>query len=102
MLLPTKMAALELPVESKTDVGALWKAAISRYEKITMVKIQSLAGADNVDEILMHIHDKEKKFTAHRHDGSKTQRFRTLVSKVLGPIEKLSSIVGSAVSAVRN
>lgn len=90
------MATVELSIRSKTaattDVGAIWKAAIDRYEEITMVKIKTLTGANNVDEILDETQD--------RHDGSISDKFRSLVGKSLGPIEKLSSIVASAASTV--
>jgi hypothetical protein len=98
------MATLELPIRSKTaattDVGAIWKAAIDRYEEITMVKIETLAGANNVDEILDEIRGRETKFKGYRHDGSKSDKFRSLISKSLGPIEQLSNIVASAASIV--
>ena len=101
----TKMATIEFPVELKADAaiefGAIWKVAIDRYEEITMVKIQSLAGANNVDEILNHIHERETEFKGYRHDGSKLDKFRTLVSKSLNPIEKVGDMVASAASTVR-
>ncbi len=99
------MATAELSIRSKTaattDIGAIWRAAIDRYEAITMVKIETLDGANNVDEILDEIHERGTKFKAYRHDGSKSDKFRSLLSKSLDPIEKLSSIVASAASTVR-
>jgi len=101
----TTMATLQLPVESKADAtiefGAIWRVAIDRYEEITMVKIQSLAEANNVNEILNDIHERETKFKAYRHDGSKLDKFRTLVGRSLNPIEKLGDMVASAASTVR-
>ena len=101
----TKMTTAELPVESKVgtiiDFGTIWKIAISRYEEITMVKIQSLAEAKDVDEILNDIHNREAKFKGYRHDGSKLDKFRTLVRKSLNPIEKVGNMVASASSTVR-
>lgn len=102
--LPTELP-IESPVESKADAtiefGAIWKVAINRYEEITMVKIQSLAEANNVDEILNDIHERETKFKGYRHDGSKLEKFRTLVSKSLNPIEEVGDMVASAASTVR-
>jgi hypothetical protein len=99
------MATVELSIRSRadntTDVGAIWKAAIVRYEEITTVKIESLARANNVEEILDEIHERETKFKGYRHNGSKLDKFRSLVSKSLGPIEKLGSIVAPATLAVR-
>ena len=100
-----KMATLEPSVESEADatidVGAIWRVAMDRYEEITMVKIESLAGASNVDEILNDIRERETKFKVYRHDGSKVDEFRTLVSKSLNPIEKLGDMVALAASTVR-
>jgi len=99
------MVTVNLPVRSRTtvttDIGAIWKAAIDHYEEITKVKIESLAVANNVDEILEEIHGRETKFKGYRHDGSKLDKFRSLVSKSLGPIEKLSNIAMSAALTVR-
>ncbi|TGO07453.1 hypothetical protein BTUL_0275g00150 [Botrytis tulipae] len=94
------MASIELPVRTRidatTDVGAIWKAAIVRYEDITKVKIESAAKANNVDEILKNIREREDMFKGYRHDGSKVDKFRSLVSKSLDPIEKLGNVVGQA------
>jgi hypothetical protein len=99
------MVTVELPVESKadanTDIGAVWKAALDRFEKITMVKIESLAGAANVDDILNEIHERETTFKDYRHDGSKLDKFRTLVSKSLDRIDKVGNMVALATSTVR-
>jgi hypothetical protein len=66
-----------------------------------MVKIETLVGANNVDEILDEIHKRETKFKSYRHNGSKSDKFRSLVRKSLGHIKKLSDIVASAASTVR-
>ena len=99
------MATVELPIKSEIDApinfGAIWKVAIDRYEEITMVQMQSLAEANNVDEILNNIHERETKFKGYRHDGSKLERFRSLVRKSLSPIEKVGDMVASAASTVR-
>lgn len=86
------MTTLSLSVESKADViiefDAIWRVAIDCYEKITMIKIQSLVEVNNVNEILNDIHERETKFKAHHHDNSKLNKFRTLVNKSLNFIEK--------------
>ncbi len=84
-----------------TDIGVIWKAAIDRYEEITMVKIKSLVEDNKVDDILVNIHERETMFKDYRHDGSKLDKFRSLVGKSLSPIEKLSNVVSSAALAVR-
>jgi len=105
LLSSMKMAILEPPVEAKADatidVGAIWRVAMDRYEELTMVKIESLAGASNVDEILSDIHERGTKFKGYRHDGSKLDKFRTLVSKSLNPIDKVGNMVALAASTVR-
>ncbi len=99
------MAAAALSIRSRTaiptDVGLMWKEAIDRYEKITLVKIELLAQANNVEEILTEIHEREMKFKSHRHDGSRLDKFRSIVSKSLYPIEKVGEIVASAALTVR-
>lgn len=98
------MATLEPPfskADPTTDIGTIWKEAIDRYEEITMVKIQSLARAKDVDEILNDVREKETKFKSYRHDDSKLDKFRTLVSKSLSPIEKVGDVIASAASTVR-
>ncbi len=65
-----------------------------------MEKMETLAGASSVDVILDDIHEKETKFKRYRHDGSKLDKFRTLVSKSLDPIDKVGNLVASAASMV--
>lgn len=105
LLSSTKMATLEPPVgsgaDATIDVGDIWRTAISRYEKTSMVKLESLAGASSVDEVLNDVHERGTKFKSYRHDGSKLDRFRTLVSKSLNPIDQVCNLVGLAASTVR-
>ncbi len=100
-----KMSTLEPPVESEADatidIGVIWGEAVVEFEKTTMVKIESLAGASNVDEILNDVRERETKFKGYRHDGSKLDKFRTLVSKSLNPIDKVGNMVALAASTVR-
>lgn len=99
-----KMATVELTVGSgtapATDIGTIWKAAIDRYEEITMVKIEALARANNMDEILLEIQGRETKFLSYRHNGSRIEKLRSLMSRTLNPVGKLSNIVASAASTV--
>ncbi|PGH21367.1 hypothetical protein AJ80_03284 [Polytolypa hystricis UAMH7299] len=81
-----------------TDVDALWKAAVDRYEQVTAVKIDHLSPAKCVDDILQEIHDRESRFKTRRHDGSKLDRFRTLVGRSLVPIEKVGDVLSQASS----
>ena len=99
------MTTLESPVKSEADanidVSTIWREAINHYEKVTTVKIKSLVGASNVDDILSDIHERETEIKAHRHDGSKLDKFRTLVRRSLNVVDQLSNVVGLVVSTVR-
>ena len=93
--------AVASPPATVTDIGALWKGAIDQYEVVTGVKIESLSKANNVDEILCQIQGNMASFKGHRHDGSRLDRFRSLVGRSLDSVEQLSKIVASAASSVR-
>ncbi len=99
------MTTVELPVRSEAentiDLGTIWKEAIREYEEITKVNVQSLTEANNVEEILNDIHEREKRFKSYRNNGSKLERFRTLVMKSLRPIQKVCDVVASVVSTVK-
>ena len=75
---------------------------MDRYEAITTIKLDSLASANSLEEILSDIREKDTTFRTFRHDGSRVDRFRSLVSKSLRPIEILSSITADAASSVRH
>jgi hypothetical protein len=96
------MAIVELPAESRTDadinIGVIWKAALDRYEKIIIVKIESLAEAANVDDILNEIYEGEITFKDYRYDSFKLDKFRTLVSKNLDRIDKVGNIIALTTS----
>ncbi|KAI8724317.1 hypothetical protein NCS52_00000500 [Fusarium sp. LHS14.1] len=79
-----------------SDVGLIWKSAVDRYEAITGEQIQQLARAKNVAQILEDIDNNEARFKIHRHDGTKLDRFRTLVSQSLSPIQFIGDIVAQA------
>lgn len=102
----TKMASIVLPTQTVTDatsdVGILWKAAVARYENITMTKVECLPRANNADMIIDEIYRREAMLKAQRHDGSKLDKFRSLINKSLSPIEKIGNIVASAASTVRS
>ncbi|KAL8716183.1 MAG: hypothetical protein Q9220_000088 [cf. Caloplaca sp. 1 TL-2023] len=78
------------------DFEDIWKAAIQRYEDITAVKLQSIAKATKLDDVLQVVHDKETKFKTFRHDGSRVDRFRGLLAKSLKPVEALAHLTASA------
>jgi hypothetical protein len=88
-------------IEPTTDIGAMWKAAIDRYETITGAKIESSSGAKDINQILDNIQNRQARFERHRHDGSKLEKFRTLVRNSLVPIQMLGDIVAQATKTVR-
>jgi hypothetical protein len=99
------MASIQLPVRlaantTAADTARIWKAAVDEYERITGVRIQGLDGANSIEGILSKIENDEDKFRIRRHDGSKLDKFRTLVGQSLGPIEKLGSIINQAAKTV--
>ncbi|KAL8853771.1 MAG: hypothetical protein Q9221_001414 [Calogaya cf. arnoldii] len=87
------------PVNKNHDIRAIWHIAIDQYEAITTFKLDSLASANNVEEILSEIRKEDTKFKVKRHDGSRVDRFRSLVSKSLRPIEVFSQITAKAASS---
>ena len=84
-----------------TYIGEIWKQAVDQYEKTITVKLESLDRANTVDEILDGMREREKKFKDFRHDGSKLDKFRTLLGKSLKPIDVVGDVAAAASSAVR-
>ena len=87
-------------VPGTTYIGEIWKDAVDQYEKTTTVKLDLLDRASNVDEILTDMREREKRFKDFRHDGSKLDKFRTLLSKSLKPIDVVGDLAASASSTV--
>lgn len=85
---------------SVTDIGRIWQAALDEYESITGIRIQAFDGVNTIEGVLSAIIKDEEKFKHRRHDGSKLDRFRTLVAQSLGPIDKLGSIANNAAKGV--
>lgn len=85
---------------TKSDIEEIWRTAICRYETTTGTRFECLAKANTLDDVQNEIRNREALFKSHRHDGSKTDKFRTLVSQSLKPIEKVSEIAAQASSNV--
>lgn len=83
-----------------TDVDKIWQAAIRRYKETTKVDLGSLTVAKSVDDILLEINDRDEGFKRKRHDKTKLDKFRTLVSKSLQPIQTITEVVSQALSEV--
>ena len=88
------------PGSTNQDVGSIWQTAIDQYEAITTIKLHSLARANSVEEILSEIREEDSTFKTFRHDGSRVDKFRSLVSRSLRPIQVLSEITAEAASSV--
>lgn len=87
-------------VEDVTDVGAVWRAAVDRYMDITQVDLSLIGPVNNLEDVLGEINKREQLFKRARHDGSKTDKFRSLVSRSLKSIDKVSEVVAQGVSNV--
>ncbi|KAK3686838.1 hypothetical protein LTR37_019429 [Vermiconidia calcicola] len=85
-------SGMQSTATSATDTGLIWKAAVDQYEKVAKVNMLSLKSADNVEQILSLMQEKESKFDKKRHDGSKLEKLRSLVKKSLNPIQLLSDV----------
>ena len=91
----------ESGMDASSDVGEIWNEAVDRYEKDTETKFKKIKRVNNADDVLAHIQVIEGTFKKHRHDGSKTDKFRTLMSKALDPIDRIGNVVAGAASMVR-
>ncbi|CAI7636162.1 unnamed protein product [Penicillium palitans] len=89
-------------VEDVTDVGAVWRAAVDRYTEITQVDLSLIGPVNNLEDVLGEINKREQLFKRARHDGSKTDKFRSLVSRSLKSIGKVSEVVAQGVSNTAN
>lgn len=99
------MTSTELHVEATLNstfgIATIWKTAVNDYERITGVQIQPLATVNDISGVISEINKDETRFKHHRHDGSKLDKFRSLVCQSLTPIEVLSNIVAQAIKTVR-
>ena len=84
-----------------SDIGALWQAALDRYEQVTGFKVQLLEGSNNLDAVLAQVQEKSSLFESRRHDTSKADKFRSLVKESLGPVLVLGEVVVHATKLVR-
>ena len=84
-----------------SDLELIWNEAINNYTSIT--------GNDNgitmgrtasISEVLTELDEMRKSFSNRRHDGSKRDKFRSLVRDSLTPIQVLSEIAAHASKAV--
>ncbi|KAL7954774.1 ankyrin repeat-containing domain protein [Trichoderma compactum] len=93
-----------LPIRQRTSgpalvVADIWKEALDSYERVTGTRIDQLQRTTNIDEILSEIGARQSAFSLQRHNGSRLDRFRTIVSESLAPIEAANEIVSQAVKA---
>ena len=98
---PVAMTKVETISTHAGDISALWKDALFRYEAKTGVRLDSVAEAGSLEEVISHIQENQARFGKKRHSGSKFDRFRTLVKRSLEPIAPLGKIVGHATKSVR-
>ena len=96
----TTTPAIQVQAASNNAFSKIWERAIEGFEELSLEKIDHLPKANNVDEILVHVRERESKFKLYRHDGSKVDKFRTLVSKSLDPVDKIGNMVATAATVV--
>lgn len=83
-----------------SGLGSVWQNAVVRYQETTKVDLGSLAQANSVEDILIEINKSAEKFGRKRHDNSKLDRFRSLVSDSLLPIQVMTEMVSQVLSDV--
>jgi hypothetical protein len=93
-------AQLPANASQASDISEIWKAAVGEYQRVTGTTLTPSAGANNVEGILSEIRDRETAFSRYRHDGSKVDKFRSLVRRGLVPIEHLAGIASQATKSV--
>ncbi|KAL8367153.1 hypothetical protein RB599_010243 [Gaeumannomyces hyphopodioides] len=85
-----------VPADEAIDTSKIWKAAIDQYEKIAGVRIATLNGVNTIEDILKEVRTSEKTFLRRRHNGSRSDRFRTLLSQSLDSIQRLLEVAAQA------
>ncbi|KAJ5302288.1 hypothetical protein N7508_007151 [Penicillium antarcticum] len=98
VFLGSEVIYFEMCANDMADVGAIWRAAIDRYKDITQVDIGSIEAANSVEDVLSEIDTRKDEFKRTRHDGSKTDKFRSLISRSLKSIETVSEVVAQGAS----
>lgn len=96
----TNMSSTGANGTTQSDIGGLWKTAVNEFERTTNTKFNELSPASNVEEILGMVQSQENRFNTFRHDRSRVDRFRSLVTRSLYPIEQMSKIISPAISSV--
>lgn len=94
-------ASLQNSLAHFSDIGALWEAALDRYERVSGVRVQMLGGSNNLDAVLAQVHERSVSFEKYRHNNSKIDKFRSLVKESLEPILTLGEVVVNATKQVR-
>ena len=86
---------MDLDTPSEYNYGAIWEAALLKYEETAGVNKQSLTKARSVEDVLNEVTARESRFLEHRHDGGKLDRLRSAVSESLVPIERLGHVTAT-------
>lgn len=92
------MAAKE---SSATDLGRLWKQAISDYNARTGEDLSSME-AQSMEGAMKSLDEGMRKFKGFRDDGSKMSKFRSAMGNSLGDMQKCIdgiAAIGSAAGA---
>ena len=88
--------------EQPYELGRVWQEAVDNYARtVSDQHIARLKQNTTVESILNEVDKMEISFTRKRHDGSKTNKLRTLIRDSLAPIQALSNVATQASKAVR-
>ena len=83
-------------VDETIDTSKIWKTAVEQYERTSGVQIAALNSVNTIEDILNEVQTNENRFLRHRHSGSRSDRFRALLSQSLRPIERLLDVATQA------
>jgi hypothetical protein len=92
MMGSTQGMAGPVPADEIFDTSKIWKAAIDEYEKNAGVRIATLNSVNTIEGILNEVNTSERRFLTRRHDGSRADRLRAILSQSLRPIEQLLNV----------
>lgn len=82
------------------DVPRMWANAVVRYEELTNTKLPRPGSIQTIPQLLEETLSANVRFKNYRYDGSKLAKLRTSVSKCLGPLQQLGSLVTQATKSV--
>lgn len=88
-----------------TDLYALWQKAFVAYNRnlgknAKAVTFETLPKVLNLQGVIAEVDAAEKKFTLHRHSGSRLEKLRTAVGEQLGLVQSIGDVLVSGAVVV--